>query len=85
MEYSEWNKQFENKMSLYEWIAHDNESTIEWAIGFVKETLENKPIHIGDCTRHPCSCSLCHLEAILGEYRKYYFEGTFRDKDANVI
>ena len=77
---SEWMKQFEGKMDFFTWLANDQDDTVEWAEEFVKGMFVGRVVHVGDCTRSGCPCSLCLLESFLEEYRKYYFKGTFKDE-----
>lgn len=51
-----------------------DDSWLEWAKGFVGHfNSPNSSVHYGDCTRAPISCYLCTMEALLRDYREYYF------------
>ena len=72
---TEFDKRYGNKMTFWEWAAKDIDCSVAGTAEYVHEVLfEGKQIHLGDCTKHPCSCGLCSLETLLSEYRKYYFE-----------
>lgn len=41
---------------------------------YLPQLVQGNLIHAGDCTKIACTCSLCFLESMLEEYRKYYFD-----------
>lgn len=66
----------EGKLSFKEWIAKNENTTIEWANQLVND-LVNVPTHLGDCTKDIHTCSLCLLETLLNEYYEYLKSGGF--------
>lgn len=64
----------ENKLDFLEWLAKDQETSLEWAREFINEIFNGKVIHLGDCTQDSCPCGLCTLERLLDDYREYYFK-----------
>lgn len=69
-----WENFIENKLDFFEWLAKNQETSLEWAREFINEIFNGKVIHLGDCTQHPCPCELCILEGLLEDYREYYFK-----------
>ena len=61
-----------DKLGLREWLAKEEETTLEWSDKFITG-LAKEDKHGGDCTKMPCSCSLCTLESLLSDYREYFF------------
>jgi len=57
-------------MTLYEFVAEQEETEIAWAKQFV-DGLLSKPIHEGDCTGQNFTCNLCLLEHILNDFKKH--------------
>ena len=80
-----------NKLSFFEWFAA--REALEGEIlsttfiqDFAKEGAwhgysDSRPIHEGDCTACPWTCSLCALEDLLEEYRLYFFDKQNSDGD----
>lgn len=56
--------------TLFEWVANQDDTTVEWAEKFLHELLTS-PTHSGDCTGENHPCNLCVLESILDDYFEY--------------
>lgn len=60
-----------NKLSLPQWLAIKESTTVTWAADFITELATNQ-YHSGDCTNEIHACNLCTLETILNNYYKYF-------------
>jgi len=58
-------------MTLIEYIAKEDDESIEWATKFLNglfEGIKLNPVHFGDCTSEPNTCNLCLLSSLLDDY-----------------
>ena len=80
----ELSERMNKKMSFFDWFVQGSNSDIEkeptdFIRTFVTQAAwssysSSTPVHDGDCTDMPYSCSLCTLEDLLKDYRKYFFK-----------
>jgi hypothetical protein len=65
-------EKLEDKYSFAEWLASEQGESVGWCEDFISD-LAASGKHKGDCTKESQPCSLCLLELLLEDYRKYVF------------